>query len=206
MKAKGPLIEAASVAFVGIVVGLLANQLSPRGLSLTRDYFPTVNGAGLSVAPTIASSRSPVSAREPSPQSVNERLEGRGLHPIGREEVVALFRSPQYGQETVVFIDARNDEHYQESHIPGAYQFDRYYPERYLPAVLPPCLNATKVVVYCTGGNCEDSELAAQTLKETGVPIDRLFVYTGGIGDWSTNNLPLELGARKSGILRVAKP
>ncbi len=202
MKIKGPLIEAASVAFVGIVVGLLANQFSPRGLSLTRDYFPTVNGAGPSVVPRTASPESSSNTT----QSVNARLEGRGLHPIAREEVVALFRSPQYEQEGVVFIDARNDEHYQESHIPGAYQFDRYYPERYLPAILPACLNAAKVIVYCTGGNCEDSELAAQTLKETGVPTDRLFVYTGGIGDWSTNNLPLELGARKSGILRVVKP
>jgi rhodanese-related sulfurtransferase len=201
VKIKGPLIEAASVAFVGIVVGLLANQLSPRGLSLTRDYFPAVKGAGPSPVPTTVSPESSSNTT----QSVNARLEGRGLHPIAREEVVALFRSPQYEQEAVVFIDARNDEHYQESHIPGAYQFDRYYPERYLPAILPACLNAAKVIVYCTGGNCEDSELAAQTLKETGVPVDRLFVYTGGIGDWSTNNLPLELGARKSGILRVPK-
>ena len=130
------------------------------------------------------------------------RLKEKGLQPIDGREAIQLFRDPQYEQELIVFVDARDDRHFQEGHIPGAYQFDRYYPEKHLPDVLPVCLNAAKVVVYCTGGNCEDSEFAALALKEAGVPRERLFVYAGGMTDWSTNGVPVEVGARKSGMTR----
>jgi rhodanese-related sulfurtransferase len=106
----------------------------------------------------------------------------------------------------IVFVDARNESHYEEGHIPDAYHFDHYYPEKHLAAVLPACLSAVKIVVYCGGGACEDSQLAAQTLKEAGVPAERLFVYAGGITEWSTNGLPVELGARKSGNIRPSRP
>ena len=105
-----------------------------------------------------------------------------------------------------VFIDARDDRHYEEGHVPGAYQFDRYYPEKHLPAVLPACLTAMKVVVYCTGGSCEDSEFAALALKEAGVPQDRLLVYAGGMTEWGANGWPVEAGERQSGNLQTRKP
>ena len=71
---------------------------------------------------------------------------------------------------------------------------------------LSTCLNATKIVVYCSGGNCEDSEFAALTLKEAGAPLDRIAVYAGGITDWTAKGLPIEVGARNSGNLRPANP
>ncbi len=120
--------------------------------------------------------------------------------------VVELFHDLRYEQGLVILVDARDDAHYQAGHIPGAWQFDHYHPEQYLPAVLPVCLNAQKVVVYCTGGACEDSEFAAIMLREAGVPRDSLFVYTGGITEWMTNGQPLESGARGSGVVVRRKP
>ncbi|HWH72296.1 MAG TPA: rhodanese-like domain-containing protein, partial [Candidatus Sulfotelmatobacter sp.] len=58
------------------------------------------------------------------------------------------------------------------------------------------------IVVYCNGGNCEDSELAATMLRDAGIPKDKLLVYGGGMTEWTTNGLPVELGQRKSGNLR----
>ena len=130
------------------------------------------------------------------------RLKEKGLQPIDGREAEQLFRDPLRELESIVFIDARDDRHYAEGHIPGAFQFDRYYPEKHLPAVLSTCLNATKIVVYCSGGNCEDSEFAALTLKDAGAPLDRIAVYAGGIADWAAKGLPIELGVRNSGNLR----
>ena len=90
--------------------------------------------------------------------------------------------------------------------FPGRTSLIAYYPEKHLLTVLPACLNATKVVVYCGGGECEDSEFAALALKEAGVPQERLFVYAGGMTEWATNGVPVELGERKSGNLGPAKP
>jgi rhodanese-related sulfurtransferase len=57
-------------------------------------------------------------------------------------------------------------------------------------------------VVYCHGGDCDDSESAAILLRDVGIATRKLFIYTGGIPEWTTNGLPVEIGGRNSGNLR----
>ena len=208
---KRVLVEALVVSVMGLAVALVANLISPRGLSLTRNYFPSggstpakidfVANSNLSAADQVTNA-----ATGAAEGIAVARLQEKGLRPITGREALELFRNPQYDLELIVFIDARDDRHYEEGHIPGAYQFDRYYPEKHLPSVLPACLNAKNIVVYCTGGNCEDSEFAALTLKEAGVPQERLSVYVGGMTEWAAKGSPVEVGERKSGKMRGAKP
>lgn len=191
------------IAAVGFAVALIANALSPRGLSLSRDYFPSPGGAAAGAGSQGGAGATNAAAAS---DDVVRRLKSQGLNPIGEADAERFFRDPQYDQESIVFVDARDDRHYQDGHVPGAFQFDRYYPEKHLPAILPSCLNASRVVVYCTGGACEDSEFAAVALKEAGVPADRLYVYLGGITEWTAKGLPVEIGARKSGALKGTTP
>ena len=207
---KRVLLEVLIVAAIGLTFSLLANLASPRGLSLTRNYFPnsgTAPGAIDRSTNSDANVAAPATnGAVPSAQEIAvARLKEKGLQAVDGREAMQLFRDPQYELESIVFIDARDDRHYAEGHIPGAYQFDRYYPEKHL-AVLPVCLNATKIVVYCTGGDCEDSEFAALTLKDAGAPLERIVVYAGGITEWAAKGLPVEIGERKSGTMRGAKP
>jgi rhodanese-related sulfurtransferase len=232
------LLEAALVGTLGLGVALAANRLSPRGLSLGRNYFPAapaVNPAAPSapsapsaplapLAPLARSAASgsnvvasPVATPVPSPASTNladarasataevaARLAARGLRMIDTAEARRLFEDPRRGQELVVFVDARNEAHFAEGHVPGAYLFDRYYPENHLPTVVPACLSAEVVVVYCLGGECEDSELAAVALQEAGVAAGRLGVYAGGMTEWAAAGMPIESGPRGSGRLTEA--
>ncbi len=201
---KRILLEGLLVAAFGLAFALTANLVSPRGLSLRRNYFPEAGQPGIP-ADSNVSRPMPGTNSQTSAETAAARLKEKGLQPIDGPEAIRLSRDPRYEQELIVFVDARDDRHYQEGHIPGAYQFDRYYPEKHLPTVLPLCLNALKVVVYCTGGNCEDSEFAALALREAGVPQERLFVYVGGMADWATNGVPIEVGGRKSGTIRDEK-
>jgi rhodanese-related sulfurtransferase len=198
---RARLLEVLVLLVAGLVFALLANRLSPRGLSLSREYFARAEIA--SATPKPVESQSQNKAAAPETNAVAERLASKGLSVLDTKQAEALFRDPQYDQELIVFVDARSDQHYQDSHIPGAYQFDRYYPERYFPTVLPACLNAAKIVVYCTGGKCEDSEFAALALVEAGIPADKISVFVGGMNDWTAAKLPLETGARKSGVLKT---
>ncbi len=184
------LLEAVAIAAIGALVALAANAVSPRGLHLSRDYFP---GGTRPAAVSVSSN---------APNAVIARLQQRGLQAISKDEVAALFRDPAYQQGQTVFVDARNDTAYQSGHIPGAWQFDHYRAEQFLPTVLPVCLNAQKVVVYCNGGECEDSEFAAITLRDAGVPLEKIHIYAAGIVDWKTQNLPLEHGAKDSGDIK----
>jgi rhodanese-related sulfurtransferase len=198
------LFEAASVLLAGLVFALGANALSPRGLSLGRNYFP---GATRPRPITVVSNAAPTlpgvgTNTAPSADAIAARLKEKGLQVCDSNQVAQFFHDPRTDQETIIFVDARDDRSYKEGHIPGAYQLDHYHPDQYLAPVLGACQSALTVVVYCTGGNCEDSEFAALMLAEAGVPREKLWVYPGGFAQWATNGLPVELEARKSGQLK----
>ena len=192
---KRVLFEALLVAAVGTVIAFAANALSPRGLKLTQDYFhgETLPVPRANTNPTEAVATGTIS------DPVVTRLREKGLQVVNGEQAAELFRDPLYQQGAIIFIDARNDEHYQGGHIPGAYQFDNYHPENYMGTVFPICQAAQKIIVYCAGGNCEDSQFAALTLRDAQIPGEKLFVYTGGITEWTNRGNAVELGERNSG-------
>jgi rhodanese-related sulfurtransferase len=185
------------VALLGMVFSLAANQISPRGLALTRHYFPGATRPGSTLTTGNAMSQTGL---------LSERLRAKGLQLVDSNQVVKLFRDPRYAQELIVFVDARDDRHYEQGHVPGAYQLDHYRRENYLAAVVLVCQTADQVVVYCHGGDCEDSVFAAITLSEAGIPKAKLFVYGGGLAEWTANGLPIEIGPRQSGNLRNVSP
>ena len=188
------------VAVVGIALAFGANLISPRGLSLTRNYFPT----GISRPPAAMHAVASTNASAPSAsQLLAKQLNEHGLQSVDGRQTAQLFHDPRYQQGGIVFIDARDEQHYREGHIPGACEFDPYYPEKYFPTVLPVCRKAEQIVVYCNGGDCDDSESAAVLLREVGIANQKLFIYTGGIPDWITNGLPVEVGERNSGKFRA---
>ena len=208
LEAKRVLWEGLFVVVIGALFAFAANEVSPRGLVLTQNYFP---GASLSASPPAISAKVAQGvdinqgAKSSPEQILADQLQAKGLQLVNSDQAVQLFHDPRYEQELIVFIDARNDQHYQEGHIPGAFQFDHYHAENHLATVLPACQSAERIVVYCTGGDCEDSKFAALTLRAAGVPNETLSVYGGGMTEWVASGMPVEVGARKSGKFRNSK-
>jgi rhodanese-related sulfurtransferase len=180
-------LEALFVTATGVIFAFAANRISPQGLALARNYFPV----GDSSPATAVMNANPAA-----------QIKENGLQSVDGGQTANLFRNPRFKQNIVVFIDARDEPHYQEGHVPGAYEFDPYHPDKYFAAVLPVCEAAEQIVVYCNGGDCDDSETAAILLRDVGIVNRKLFVYEGGITEWTSNSLPVELGARNSGNLR----
>src|SRR5262245_40303193 len=110
-KIKRVLIEAVMIAAIGLAISLLANLASPRGLSLTRDYFPSRKAVH---AETNGSAHSNVNVASPvtngTGQSAREmaiaRLKEKGLQAVDGQHALQLFRDPQYEVESIVFVDA----------------------------------------------------------------------------------------------------
>jgi 3-mercaptopyruvate sulfurtransferase SseA len=105
---------------------------------------------------------------------------------------VALHR------EGIPFLDARRSAVYAEGHIAGARSFPiwestvdeqikRLFEEGY-------DVNAP-LVVYCSGGDCEDSHMLAERLHRFG--FNDALVYADGFPDWEKRRLPIEKGAPK---------
>jgi len=191
------LYEALVVALVGFCAALTANHFSPKGIKLTRDYFPA---SGTTTEESVPPQGATGLAEE---GNLEARLRARNLAVVDLAEVQELFQDPRHQLEQVIFVDARNRRYYEEGHVPGALHLDHFYPDQSLAEVLPASLAAEVVVVYCNGGDCEDSEFVAIFLREAGVPGDRLRVYLGGMSEWREQGLPVELGNRHSQMMEV---
>src|SRR5687767_11929765 len=114
---RSTFAEALIVVALGTVIGLAANAVSPRGLSLSRNYFPDPPALTPAAPPAARAAPAPAAATAPS-------LTKRGLPLVDHARVAALFRDPRHTQGLVMFVDARNEENYRQGHIPGAHLLD----------------------------------------------------------------------------------
>lgn len=97
----------------------------------------------------------------------------------------------------VVYLDARRRAQYERGHVPGAYCLPRN-DEAALAAVLPAIQRASIVVIYCHGGNCEDSIFTAEDLVyRHGVEPVVIWIYEGGWEEWIAAG-----GAQRAGAQR----
>jgi len=89
---------------------------------------------------------------------------------------------------SVLFLDARRTSIYEQGHIAGARPFSvwesdiddkvrKLYDER--PDEKQ---QGQAIVVYCSGGECEDSHMLAQKLW--GIQFNNVYVYKDGYPDW----------------------
>jgi len=92
----------------------------------------------------------------------------------------------------VLFRSARNDEAYAEGHIPGAIQCDRYRLDDYIDEVMEAAIQASKVIVYCNGGQCDDSKHLCGELIQRGIPYGNLFLFSGGWEEWIENKMSVD--------------
>ena len=99
----------------------------------------------------------------------------------------------------VLFLDARRTSVYEQGHIPGARTYsvwesdiddkvNKLFSERNDQAAqnLP-------IVIYCSGGDCEDSHMLAQKLW--GIQFNNVYVYKDGFPDWQQHGAPVHTGA-----------
>jgi len=98
-----------------------------------------------------------------------------------------------------LFLDARRTSVYEQGHIAGARPYSvwesdiddklsKLFNERQDPAQ-----QALPIVVYCSGGDCEDSHMLAQKLY--GAFFNNVYVYKDGFPDWQKHGAPSHTGA-----------
>jgi rhodanese-related sulfurtransferase len=138
-------------------------------------------------------------APAPSPAPVENVLERFPPHPdkpyveIAGDDVVWLH------QRGVLFLDARRSSVFEQGHIAGARSFsvwesdiddkvNKLFEERGDPSQ-----QLQPIVIYCSGGACEDSHMLAQKLW--GIQFNNVLVYKDGFPDWQNRNGAVKTGA-----------
>ncbi len=148
-------------------------------------------------APSEAAAPTPPASATPAPAApAPAAAKDHPPHPdrpwvdITGDEAVALH------SRGVPFLDARRTAVYGQGHVAGARSFPiweatvdegikKLFDEGY-------DVNAP-LVVYCSGGDCEDSHMLAERLH--GYGFNNALVYTGGFPDWEKRGMPVEKGA-----------
>lgn len=97
-------------------------------------------------------------------------------------------------------IDARRSSIYEQGHIAGARSMpvwesdvddrvNKLFNERSDPRE-----QLQPIVIYCSGGDCEDSHMLAQKLW--GVQFNNIYVYKDGFPDWQKRGGPIDAGSK----------
>jgi len=89
-----------------------------------------------------------------------------------------------------VLLESLPAKYYLDGHLAGALHFPHDRARALAPALITD--KARAVVVYCASDTCQNSHIAAATLKTLGYA--NVSVYAGGKKDWSEAGLPLVPG------------
>lgn len=212
--AKGTVLETMVLLIVGATVAFAGNAWRSRhSIEWTRDYFKknqiiapskahpdtesTPDSVGLrALVPAV---NSPVDAKSQTisataAAAAPEKHLEHDFQPIRLNDVKAAFVDPRREQGLIVFVDARADEPFEAGHIPGAVQCDHYQLDKYIADVMDKTRIADQVIVYCNGGQCEDSIFMCQNLLERGLAYEAVFLYEGGWKEWEKSGMPIAEG------------
>jgi len=180
---------------LALVCAAVSNALAKPERKLR--WFPSVASTApgaAKAAPAAATAPLPVPASSAAPVAAGATA--FAPHPdkpwieISGEEAAALQE-----RGNIPVLDARRSSVYREGHVAGARPFSvweadidekvqGFFGEGHDP-------NAP-ILVYCSGGDCEDSHMLGQKLYFVG--FDNVLVYKDGFPDWQKRGLAVAKG------------
>jgi rhodanese-related sulfurtransferase len=181
------LREAAVLVGAAILCAVVSNlTASPQRRLAWIGSYPDALKVPAPVVPAPTPAASTAASREYAPHP------DRPWVAISGDEAADLHR------REIPFLDSRRTTVYEAGHIAGARSFPiwestvddavkKLFEEGY-------DVNAP-LVVYCSGGDCEDSHMLSQKLH--GYGFNNALVYTEGFPDWEKRGLPVEKGAAR---------
>lgn len=193
-------------------VGLVASQQStreaaagpqqsmPHSSRIIEDDAVTTTGPAQQVAPDQPGAAAPTPAQQTqtgSKASKSEILERFPPSPDVPAEEIHTDDAYWLWQNGALFLDARRTSAYNDGHIAGArsiavWEADVDEKVKNMSAEgLDPNM---PVVLYCSGGACEDSHMLAQKLW--GMFFNNLRVYYEGYPGWTDAGHPVSQGAQ----------
>ena len=197
---------------LSIAIGFGANAVRDRGaIKPTKNYFEKtaqipsrpkveVQSTNRVATPPIKGKKTAatITPETPKPPGAAQAEDTKHLQHDYQEidfgELLKVFQNPATAQGLNLFVDARKPELYEEGHIPGALQCDPYEPTDALDGIVARANGVERVIVYCGGGDCEDSIFMCRELVEAGLPYDSIFLYPGGWTEWSAKQMPAKAG------------
>jgi rhodanese-related sulfurtransferase len=175
---------------LAVLCGVVSNMTASRERKLVwlGSYSPAARAAAPVSGPVAVTATTPRSASAgttfpPHPDKAWVEIDGDA--------------AAQLHGQGVLFLDARRSSVYKDGHIQGARSFPVW--ESDIDARVKALFEEGRdqrapIVVYCSGGDCEDSHMLSEKLYFVG--FDNALVYKGGFPDWQKRGLPVSKGDR----------
>lgn len=165
------------IATAALCAGLVINQFHDTPLPLM--YKPKAARIDDAVAKIVTEPRTDTKPSGTTPLFLPARL---------TLEQIQVFVDQKQG----LVLDARPEIFHRLGHIPGALalprdDFENFY--RQHQAVLESD-KTQALVIYCSGGSCEDSDLIESALRKLG--YTQISIFQGGWNEWKSAGLPEE--------------
>ncbi len=193
-----------------VVIGVGWNLVSPNGIAIGKNHFAAATKReerrdATATPPAVKSSpKTSISSVPPPAKTAESKLapapsaseEPKEWEEDGLQFVNLPWVRPHFDDQTALFVDARKPAEYAEGHIPGAINISHFQSEELVPQFKEDLLSLPVIIVYCNGGECEESmELAADLSGYYDVEADRIRIYRGGFKEWSERSLPMAVGS-----------
>lgn len=186
--------DAVGIVVVALVAAAVSNALAgpERKLHWIGSY-DSAPAAPASVSPTPSPG---AAAAAVTPAAGDEAGRAFAPHPnqawveISGDDVAAL-----YARGNILFLDARRTSVYRAGHIAGARSISIWEADAddKVKALFAEGRDqSAPIVVYCSGGDCEDSHHLGEKLYFVG--FDNVLVYKDGFPDWEKRGLPAKKG------------
>ncbi|HEV7574151.1 MAG TPA: rhodanese-like domain-containing protein [Thermoanaerobaculia bacterium] len=121
------------------------------------------------------------------------------VHPDKPYIEIAFNDVKSLHDKNALFLDARRTSVYEQGHIPGARTYSVWESDiddkvqKLFAERSDTSAQALPIVIYCSGGDCEDSHMLAQKLW--GIQFNNVYVYKDGFPDWQQHGAPVHTGA-----------
>ncbi|HET7705606.1 MAG TPA: rhodanese-like domain-containing protein [Thermoanaerobaculia bacterium] len=176
-----------------------AKPAAPPVVATPQPVTATVAPAVAPTATTVTTTTvAPVvpAPKKPQPPAVTRQFLP---HPDKAFEEIGYAEAAHLHSKGALFLDARRTSVFEDGHIAGSRPFsvwesdvddkvNKLFEER-----PDPDQQNLPIVIYCSGGACEDSHMLAQKLW--GIQFNNVYVYKDGYPDWVTRGGPTRKGA-----------
>ena len=154
------------IILLGIAVALAmgVNALSPKGIPLVGQW---------DIAKGVITA-SPGGAAEGKHAEIESVARAREIFDTG----------------TVLFVDARSQDDYENGHIPAAVSLPVGRFDERIESFLKRYPSEQPIVTYCSGRTCEESHSLARFFSEAGYTDVRIFI--DGFPGWQAEGNPIE--------------
>jgi rhodanese-related sulfurtransferase len=175
---KKVLLQSLAICAAGVGAGVIDSTLHPIKIHPHVDQPP--------------GPAHPANALELKPGDAGWKPAAQADMPAGQ---ITLDQAKAYfdqGPPGVAVVDARGKADYEAGHIKNAFRINLKSFENGDPPLLAMIPRDATVLVYCSGGHCDESEHVADFMKNSG--YKNVLVIHDGFPGWKAVGYPIETG------------